>query len=130
MKFKGEKWELFGDVVSGDGVQSPRSCRRSPASLSAQIRRALRPSKFTPTAGGFRYAVDLVRFVRERGGFSIGAAGYVWSKAPGLIRIYEQGAIIRSRRGLYLAIPTPAAPPTRASSRLRHIQSPPSKIQA
>ena len=31
---------------------------------------------FTPTAGGFGYAVDLIRFIRERGGFSIGAAGY------------------------------------------------------
>jgi Family of unknown function (DUF6441) len=30
-------------------------------------------------------------------------------QAPGLIRIYDQGAVIRSQRGLYLAIPTPAA---------------------
>jgi methylenetetrahydrofolate reductase (NADPH) len=33
-------------------------------------------STFRPTPGGFRYAVDLVRFVKERGCFSIGAAGY------------------------------------------------------
>ena len=33
-------------------------------------------AEFTPTAGGFRYAVDLVRFVKQRGCFSIGAAGY------------------------------------------------------
>ena len=31
---------------------------------------------FTPTEGGFRYAVDLIRFIRERDGFSVGAAGY------------------------------------------------------
>lgn len=30
---------------------------------------------FTPTAGGFRYAVDLIRFVKERG-FGVGAACY------------------------------------------------------
>jgi hypothetical protein len=40
---------------------------------------------------------------------SLGAAGFIWSKAPNLIRIYDEGAIIRSRQGLYLAIPTPAA---------------------
>jgi hypothetical protein len=40
---------------------------------------------------------------------SLGAAGFVWSKAPYLIRLYDEGAIIRSRQGLYLAIPTPAA---------------------
>jgi hypothetical protein len=40
---------------------------------------------------------------------SLAAAGLVWSKAPNLIRIYDEGAIIRSRQGLYLAIPTPAA---------------------
>jgi hypothetical protein len=40
---------------------------------------------------------------------SLGAAGFVWSKAPRLIRLYDEGAIIRSRQGLYLAIPTPAA---------------------
>jgi methylenetetrahydrofolate reductase (NADPH) len=31
---------------------------------------------FQPTAGGFAYAVDLVRYVKSRGCFSIGAAGY------------------------------------------------------
>ena len=31
---------------------------------------------FRPTAGGFGYAVDLIRFVKLRGCFSIGAAGY------------------------------------------------------
>ncbi len=33
-------------------------------------------AEFRPTEGGFRHAVDLVRFIRERGGFAIGAAGY------------------------------------------------------
>lgn len=31
---------------------------------------------FTPTPGGFRYAVDLVRFIKERDGLAIGVAGY------------------------------------------------------
>jgi methylenetetrahydrofolate reductase (NADPH) len=31
---------------------------------------------FRPVPGGFGHAVDLVRFVRDRGGFAVGAAGY------------------------------------------------------
>jgi methylenetetrahydrofolate reductase (NADPH) len=31
---------------------------------------------FTPTAGGFAYAIDLIRFIRERNTFCIGAACY------------------------------------------------------
>jgi methylenetetrahydrofolate reductase (NADPH) len=33
-------------------------------------------AEFRPVPGGFRHAVELVRFVRDRGGFSVGAAGY------------------------------------------------------
>jgi len=44
-----------------------------------------------------------------KGQNSIRAAGLVWSKAPGIIRIYEEGATIRSTKGFFLAIPTAAA---------------------
>jgi hypothetical protein len=44
-----------------------------------------------------------------RGRSSISAAGLVWSKAPGIIQVYEKGAVIRSRNGFFLAIPTEAA---------------------
>ena len=48
--------------------------------------------------------------VYPKSGQSIGAAGYVWSKAPKLsVRMYAEGAVIRSKQGLFLAIPTPAA---------------------
>ncbi len=38
------------------------------------------------------------------------AASLVWSKAPQIIRTFDEGAVIRSRSGFWLAIPTPAAP--------------------
>ena len=47
--------------------------------------------------------------VYPKGKLSISAAGFVWSKAPNIVRIYEDGATIRSRHGFFLAIPTPAA---------------------
>lgn len=43
-------------------------------------------------------------------GVSLGAAGLVFSKAPQILRGFEEGATIRSKDGLFLAIPTPAAP--------------------
>jgi hypothetical protein len=46
--------------------------------------------------------------VYPRGSKSLRAAGFVFSKAPGIARAYAQGAVIRSRHGYFLAIPTPA----------------------
>jgi hypothetical protein len=39
-------------------------------------------------------------------GESLGAAGIVWTKVPGIIDAFERGATIRARGGRYLAIPT------------------------
>ncbi len=47
--------------------------------------------------------------VYPKGARSIRAAGLVFSKAPNIVRVYEEGAVIRSRHGFFLAIPTPAA---------------------
>jgi len=38
------------------------------------------------------------------------AASLVWSKAPQIIRAFDQGATIKGKGGRWLAIPTPAAP--------------------
>lgn len=40
---------------------------------------------------------------------SIGAAALVWSRAPEIVGAHAQGALVRSRHGFWLAIPTPAA---------------------
>ena len=43
-------------------------------------------------------------------GFSLGTAGLVYSKAPLIIRAFSDGAMIKSDKGMFLAIPTAAAP--------------------
>ena len=43
------------------------------------------------------------------GGISLEAASFVWSKAPNIVDAFDRGVTIRSGRGLWLAIPTPAA---------------------
>ena len=40
----------------------------------------------------------------------LNAAGRVWTKAPTIMRAFDEGVIIKSKKGLWLAIPTPAAP--------------------
>jgi len=43
-------------------------------------------------------------------GYSLGTAGLVYSKAPLVIRAFNEGALIKSKEGFFLAIPTSAAP--------------------
>lgn len=42
-------------------------------------------------------------------GDSAEAAAYVWSRAPKIVDAFDRGVVIRSSRGLFLAIPTAAA---------------------
>ena len=42
-------------------------------------------------------------------GESAEAAAYVWSRAPNILDAFDRGVVIRSTRGLFLAIPTAAA---------------------
>lgn len=44
-----------------------------------------------------------------KGRKSIKAAGFVFTKAPTIIRAFDQGAVIKSKHGFWLAIPTEAA---------------------
>jgi hypothetical protein len=45
------------------------------------------------------------------------AASLVYTKAPQIIRAFDEGAVIRSRRGRFLAIPTENAPRKRTDGR-------------
>jgi hypothetical protein len=43
------------------------------------------------------------------GGASLEAASFLWSKAPNIVDAFDRGVTIKSNRGFWLAIPTPAA---------------------
>jgi methylenetetrahydrofolate reductase (NADPH) len=62
--------EMLGDVLDearSRGIENILALRGDPPQGEKE---------FKPVAGGFRYAVDLVRFVRGRGDFALGAACY------------------------------------------------------
>jgi hypothetical protein len=44
-----------------------------------------------------------------KAGASLNAAAVVWSKAPLIVGAHDAGPLIRSKTGIWLAIPTPAA---------------------
>ena len=78
--------------------------REATDGLKAELR-----AQITGAGLGSRLANTWRGEVYPKGQPSIGAAGYVWSKAPGIVRLYAEGTVIRSKHGLFLAIPTPAA---------------------
>jgi hypothetical protein len=78
--------------------------REATEGLKTELRRQI-----TAAGLGTRLANTWRGEVYPKGQPSIGAAGYVWSKVPRLVRLYAEGAVIRSNQGLFLAIPTPAA---------------------
>lgn len=85
-----------GAVTAGmraatDGLKSELRAQITDAGLGSRLARTWRGEVF------------------PKGKSSIAAAGFVWSKAPGIVRVYEEGAVIRSTRGFFLAIPTAAA---------------------
>jgi len=51
-------------------------------------------------------------------GDSINAAAFVWSNAPEILNAHDRGALIRSKSGFWLAIPTEAAGKGRGGARL------------
>ena len=58
---------------------------------------------------GLRLANSIRSEVFPKSGVSLNAAAVVWSKAPVIIGAHDTGPLIRSKTGLWLAIPTPAA---------------------
>ena len=66
-------------------------------------------SQITGAGLGTRLANSIRAQVFPKAGASLNAAAVVWSKAPVIIGAHDAGPLIRSKSGLWLAIPTPAA---------------------
>jgi len=91
------------EVKAAEGAVTA-GVREATDGLKAELR-----GQITGAGLGERLARTWRGEVYPKGRQSIAAAGFVWSKAPGIVRTYEDGAVIRSTRGLFLAIPTDAA---------------------
>jgi hypothetical protein len=94
----------MADEVKAAERAATTGVREATDGLKAELR-----SQITSAGLGTRLARTWRGEIYPKGKASIGAAGLVWSKAPGIIRVYEDGATIRSAKGFFLAIPTAAA---------------------
>ena len=65
--------------------------------------------QITGASLGQRLANTIRSELYPKGKPSLSAAALVWSKAPQIVSAHDAGALIRSRSGFWLAIPTPAA---------------------
>jgi len=76
---------------AGNSVKTAWRGQITGASLGARLARTIRSEQF------------------PKGKDSLNAAALVWSNAPVIIGAHDEGPLIRSRNGLWLAIPTAAA---------------------
>ncbi|TAN61762.1 MAG: hypothetical protein EPN20_11835 [Magnetospirillum sp.] len=78
--------------------------RQAADGLKADLRRQV-----TEAGMGQRLANTWRAELYPKGRKSIKAAGFVFTRAPTIIRAFDQGGVIKSKHGFWLAIPTPAA---------------------
>lgn len=67
---------------------------------------------------GRRLANTIRSEAYPKGRVSLNAAGIVYSKAPHIVAAHARGAVIRSRNGFWLAIPTESAGKSRTRGRI------------
>jgi hypothetical protein len=95
-------------IMTAEVKAAEQAATKGVAAATEGLKTELR-TQVTNAGLGPRLARTWRSEIYPRGRSSISAAGLVWSKAPGIIRVYEDGAIIRSKSGFFLAIPTEAA---------------------
>lgn len=88
---EGERGIKRAVTVAGQGLQRDWRAQISRAGLGQRLPRTIRMRAY-PTNGE-----------------SLNSAALVWSNAPEIIGTFETGAVIRSKDGFWLAIPTPLA---------------------
>ena len=97
--------------------RSRRICRPSFATSSARWRLALAmpagvsgPARRQITSAGLGQRLANSWRDRHYPNQKLDAASLVYTKAPQIIRAFDEGAVVRSKRGHFLAIPTENAP--------------------
>jgi hypothetical protein len=98
--------------IEGDAARSvTRAMREVTDGLKSDLR-----ADVVDSALGQRLANTWRGKTYPEGGASLEAASFVWSKAPNIVDAFDRGVTIRSHRGFWLAIPTPAAGKTGLTS--------------
>ncbi|EWY36773.1 hypothetical protein N825_25400 [Skermanella stibiiresistens SB22] len=89
----GRKAVTAGVRAAGDGLRADLQAQVRAAGLGERLARTWRRGVFP-----------------KNGQESLGAATLVWSRAPTIVTSFAEGSTIKGKLGLWLAIPTSAAP--------------------
>jgi len=100
----GDLRKIMAEEVKAAEDAVTAGMRQAADGLKADLRRQV-----TEAGMGQRLANTWRAELYPKGRKSIKAAGFVFTKAPTIIRAFDQGAVIKSRHGFWLAIPTGAA---------------------
>jgi hypothetical protein len=103
---------IKGDLrkfMEGQKVAAEAAVTAGVAKITTSIKEDLR-SQVINAGLGNKLAKSWQAKFYPKGQKSIAAAGWVFSKAPKIVRAFNEGALIKSKDGFFLAIPTDAAP--------------------
>ncbi|WP_096700632.1 DUF6441 family protein [Magnetospirillum sp. 15-1] len=100
----GDLRKIMAEEVKAAEDAVTAAMRQAADGLKADLRRQV-----TEAGMGQRLANTWRAELYPKGRKSIKAAGFVFTRAPTIIRAFDQGAVIKSKHGFWLAIPTPAA---------------------
>ncbi|MBP7242399.1 DUF6441 family protein [Amaricoccus sp.] len=103
---------MAADIAAGERAVSA-AMREAGTDLKLAWR-----GQITGAGLGARLANSIRCEVFPEAGASLNAAALVWSKAPVIVGAHDAGPLIRSKSGLWLAIPTPAAGKTLGGRRV------------
>lgn len=95
--------------MEGQKVAAEAAVTAGVAKITTSIKDDLR-SQVVNAGLGNKLAKSWQAKFYPKGQKSIAAAGWVFSKAPKIVRAFNEGALIKSKDGFFLAIPTEAAP--------------------
>lgn len=93
------------DILAQETKAAERAVGRGVQQATDGLKKGLR-DQITGAGLGTRLSKSWRSALYPKGGISINAAGFVFSKAPEIIGAFATGVTIRGRRGRFLAIPT------------------------
>ena len=100
----GDLRKIMAEEIKAAEDAVTAAMRQAADGLKADLRRQV-----TEAGMGQRLANTWRAELYPKGRKSIKAAGFIFTRAPTIIRAFDQGAVIKSKHGFWLAIPTPAA---------------------
>lgn len=102
---RGDLARVMADEVKATERAASSAMRDATNGLKLDLR-----AQVTGAGLGTRLANSWRSQTYPESGVSLRPAGLVWSKAPHIIRAFDEGATIRSADGFWLAVPGPGCP--------------------